>query len=204
MFYDKEEIEICSRTIVDKISADKNALSKLISEIQKEREILIQVATDIDIAKLGGLPDETVYKVYEIVLNQHTNLIKFNNIIQVASKMLNELGPTPESPKELNDALSEILKQKDQIDEAIFKSVSSSAKLFNEIAKRINQKLDFVMSMTPEEINYALRGGIYDDWEISNRPQHFILVYDLEKDDPLVYTGEKARVMELSLKLEKK
>jgi hypothetical protein len=38
---------------------------------------------------------------------------------------------------------------------------------------------------------------------MEGRLKHYIMLYDLEKDEPLVYTGEKARVMELNFKFEK-
>jgi len=41
-----------------------------------------------------------------------------------------------------------------------------------------------------------LGGGQFEEWEVEQRLSHYILVYDLEKDDPHVYSGEKSRTME--------
>ena len=321
MYYDQEEMETCSKMIVEKIMSDGSALNRLMTECQIEHDKLVQVAADLDSLKYGGLPEEVLYKVYEIFINQHTSVFRFSHTVRVAGKVgqerleiyleekiadkkraieymniltatpkdsfvategkellelgvrvekgedlkalisehtrefcwtpigysdeqpyteeyflkeynnlksmpgsfeeklqklkemnekirtertnvLNELNPEP-SIRNLADMLSEMTYMKDYVREALSRSMYSSRKIFAEIGKRIGKKEGFVKIMTPDEINYALHGGLYDDWEIENRVKHYILVFDLEKDDPLVYTGEKARVMELNFKFEK-
>jgi len=73
--------------------------------------------------------------------------------------------------------------------------------LFSEIGRRIYKRKEEVLLMTPEEIHVSLYNGVFDESEIEERKTHFILVYDLEKDAPHIYSGEKSRAMEALLKI---
>lgn len=321
MYYDQGEMDISSKMIVEKVMSDRGVMDRLMTECQIEHDKLVQVAADLDKLNYRGLPEEVLYKVYEIFLNQYTSVFRFSHTVRTAGKegqerleryleekvadkkkaieylniltatpkdsfvategkellelgvkvekgedlkalisehtkkfcwipigyrdeqpyteeyfinefnsiksmpgsfeeklqklkemndkirteremVLNELNPDP-SIRNLADMLSEMTYMKDYVREALSRSIYSSRNIFAEISRRIGKKKDFVMTMTPEEINYALHGGLYEDWEIENRVKHNILVYDWEKEDPLVYTGEKGRVMELNFKFEK-
>ncbi|MEM2974198.1 MAG: PEP-utilizing enzyme, partial [Candidatus Micrarchaeia archaeon] len=107
------------------------------------------------------------------------------------------------SVRNLADMLSEMTYLKDYVREALNMSILSSRKLYAEIGRRIGEKDSFVKMMTPEEINSALHGGQYDRFEIESRFDHYVVVYDWEKIDPIVYTGEKGRVMDLSFGFKK-
>jgi len=225
MYCDQEEMGNCSKSVVDKLTSDKNLLGRFSYECQIEQDKLRGAANDIDALKFGGLPDEILYKVYEILLNQYTEVCKYYNIASAASKEgKNRLekytaetangektvdnvdsadSHTDSQIKNLTDMLSEMDNRKEQIKGVFSETIDRTKRLFSELSKRTGQKEEVVMLMTPEEVRFALHTGKIEEWEIEGRSTHYIMLYDLEKDDPLVYTLEKARVMELSFKFEK-
>jgi phosphohistidine swiveling domain-containing protein len=321
MYYDEGEMDVCSRMIVEKVMSDRSVLDRIMSDCNTEHDKLVQVAADLDGLNYRGLPEEVLYKVYDIFLKQYVEVFKFSHIVRAAGKfgqerlemylaektndkkkaieylniltatpkdsyvategkellelgvkvekggdlqalidehtkkfcwtsigyydeqpntrehfleeyncikgmpgsfsdklqklkdmnnkirssreaVLSELSPEPDV-RNLADMLSEMTYIKDYAREALSISIYSSRKIFAEIGRRIGEKESFVKMMTPEEINFALHGGQYDRLEIGDRIDHYVLVYDWEKEDPMVYTGEKGRVMDLSFKFEK-
>jgi len=210
MFYDQEEMDNCSRLIVDKIISDRSSLDRFSSECQAEHDKLVQVAVDIESTKFGGLPDEIIFKVYDILLDQYTNLQKYSHICEAAikegKKREKDISPlssgSDSQTKNLADMLVEMNRLDSQLQEAFSKTQVNTKNLFVEMSKRSGQKQETILLVTPEEMKYVISTGKVEDWEIQGRLMHYLMVYDLEKDDPLVYTLEKARVMELSLHLE--
>jgi hypothetical protein len=192
-YYGPKDMEACLKKISESMNADKTVVGRLASDCKIEHDKLVQAAADIDKLDLVSLPEDTLHKVYSILLKQYTEVSKFSNIISAASK------DSKLAPLFLENNIT-----KDYVGEALSSVVLSSNNLFIEVSERLQKKEEFVMHMTPEEVDCGLHGGVFEDWEIESRFEHYILVYDMEKDDPHVYTGERARVMEVSLGLEKK
>lgn len=178
-----KNIDLCVKRMAEKVSFDSSATARIESDLKAEHTKLNQVAIDINGLNFSSLTDDVIYKVYSIVISQYSELCKYKNVSILSSKD-DRLAP-------LSMALLS-----GEIDSALSEARVSAEKMFGEIGKRVQKKRDFVDVMTPEEIHYALGGGQFDEWEVEQRTSHYILVYDLEKDDPHVYSGEKSRTME--------
>jgi len=208
-YHDQEEMNNAARDTTDKFM-DKSNLDRFLYESQIEQEKLLQVAKDIEGLKTGGLPDEIIFKVYEILLNQYSEVCKYSNLAEIVKKEGEkrlEKFKTEEGKESeiivIEERLKEIDVKKAQLQETSDKTIEGTRKLFDELAKRTGQKISSVMVMSPEDIKFAIHTGKVEDWEIEGKMKHYIMVYDWEKIDPMVYTLEKARVMELSFKFEK-
>ena len=182
-YYSPKNMGVCVKRMAEKVSFDSSATAQLESDFKAEHVKLNQVAADINGLDFSSLMDEVVYKVYSIVLSQYSDLCKYKNISVLSSKD-SHLAP-----------LSMTLAS-GEIDSALSETRASAERMFEAISKRVQRKRDFVDVMTPEEMHYALGGGSFEEWEVEQRMSHYILVYDLEKDDPHVYSGEKSRTME--------
>jgi len=168
-------------------------LNDLLSSSKKSISFAKQAISEISSFNLASLSNESVFKVYSLFLDIRTQLVK-NIAISELSRILNS-----SIHSDLDSLLS---KEGTSIDEMVY----LSSKLFDnnllvEIGTRIYKTKDYIQLMTPEEIQISLYNGIFDESEIEERKVHFILVYDLEKDAPHIYSGEKSRTMEASLKI---
>jgi hypothetical protein len=182
-YFGPKNMDLCVKRMAEKLSFDSSATARLESDFKAEHAKLNQVAADIGGLDFSSLADDVIFKVYSIVLSQYSELCKYKNVSILSGKD-SRLAP-----------LSMALLSND-IDSALSATRASAEKMFEAISKRVQQKRDFVDVMTPEEIHYALGGGSFEEWEVEQRMNHYILVYDLEKDDPHVYSGEKSRTME--------
>ena len=182
-YYGPKNMDLCVKRMAEKVSFDSSAAARLESDLKAEHAKLSQVAADIGGLDPSSLTDEVIYKVYSIVLSQYSDLCKYRNISVLSGKD-RRLAP-----------LSMVLVS-GEIDSALSETRSSAERMFEAIGRKVQRKRDFIDVMTPEEIHYALGGGQFEEWEVEQRMSHYILVYDLEKDDPHVYSGEKSRTME--------
>jgi len=187
-YYGPKNRDACIKRMAEHVSFDISVVARLESSFKAEHAKLSQVSADISGLDFPALTDEVIYKVYSVVLAQHSELCKYKNIAILSNKD-NRLAP-------VSMALAS-----GETDSALSEARASAERMFTDITRRIQQKRDFVDVMTPEEIHYALGGGSFDEWEVERRMGHYILVYDLEKDDPHVYSGEKSRTMEASFGL---
>lgn len=183
-YYGPKNMNVCVKRMAENMSFNSvSTTARLESELKAEHSKLNQVAVDISSLNFSSLTDEVLYKVYSIVISQYSELCKYRNISILSNK---DSRLTPLSMALLSG----------EIDSTLSETRVSAEKMFEEISKRVQKKRDFVDVMTPEEIQYALGGGQFEEWEVEERMNHYILVYDLEKDDPHVYSGEKSRTME--------
>lgn len=193
IFYDPNERAACSRKTSERLASDAAELERLSSDCKTEHGKLMQVAVDLDKLDLVSLSDDVLYKVYMALLKQYAEVFKFSSILRVMSK----------EEKLMNEFLERGITS-DYVEGALSGAVLSSNRLFTEISERLQRSEEFVMHMTPEELDCALHGGVFDELDVESRMDHYLLVYDLEKDNPHVYMDERARVMTVSLKLEKR
>ena len=191
-FYDPKEMSACSKKIAERLTADKLELEHLALNCKTEHDKLMQVAVDLDKLDLVSLSDDQLFKVYTILLKQYGEVFKFNSIMQAASK-----------DEKIANSFSGSNLNKDFVEEALSGAVLSANNLFTEIGERLQRNDEFAMHMTPEEMDCSLHGGIFEEWEVESRKEHYLLVYDGEKDNPIAYVGERSRVMEVSFNFNK-
>jgi len=189
VFYDLNEMNSCRKTLCDRLEANAEDIDVITSSCKSEHDKLIQVALDLDKVDLVSLPDATLYKLYDVILKQYTEFFKYSCILKLISK----------NEKLMTSFIERGISQ-DYIESAIVALMLSSNRLFLEISERLQRSEEFIMYMTPEEMECALHGGVFDELDVESRMKHYLLVYDLEKDNPHVYMDERARVMEISLK----
>ena len=182
-YYSPKNMDLCVKRMAEKVSFDSSAAARFESDFKAEHAKLSQVAADIGGLDLSSLTDEVIYKVYSVVLSQYSELCKYKNISIL-------------SGKDSRLASLSMVLASGEIDSALSDTRASAEKMFETIARKVQKKQDFVDVMTPEEVHYALGGGSFEEWDVEQRMSHYILVYDLEKDDPHVYSGEKSRTME--------
>ncbi|MEM2974197.1 MAG: hypothetical protein QW112_01040, partial [Candidatus Micrarchaeia archaeon] len=66
MYYDETEMNASSKMIVEKVMSDRSALDRIVSDCKIEHDKLVQVAVDLDELNYRRLPEETLYKIYDI------------------------------------------------------------------------------------------------------------------------------------------
>ncbi|VVB73114.1 Uncharacterised protein [uncultured archaeon] len=182
-FYGPKNRDLCVKRMAEHLSFDGSVVSRLESSSKAECSKLNQVAADLGGLDFSSLTDDVIHKVYSIVLSQYSEACKHKNMSILSGKD-SRLAP-------LSMALLS-----SEIDSSLSDARTASGRMFDEICKRVQRKREFVDVMTPEEMHYALGGGSFEEWEVEQRIDHYILVYDVEKDDPHAYSGEKSRTME--------
>jgi len=182
-YYGPKNMDLCVKRMAERVSFDSSVIARLESNFKAEHAKLSQVVADINGLDFPSLTNDVIYKVYSVVISQYSELCKYKNISILSGKDA-RLAP-------LSMALAS-----GEIDSTLSETKVSAERMFEDIVRRVQQKRDFVDVMTPEEIHYALGGGSFEEWDVEQRMNHYILVYDLEKDDPHVYSGEKSRTME--------
>jgi len=183
-----KNMDLCVKRMAEHVSFNISVVARVESGFKAEHSKLVQVAADINGLDFSTLTDEVIYKVYSVVLSQYSELCKYKNISTLSNKD-SRLAP-------ISMALAS-----GEIDSALSETRSSAEKMFTDITRRVQKKRNFVDVMTPEEMHYALGGGQVEEWDVEPRINHYLLVYDLEKDDPHVYSGEKSRTMEAMFEL---
>ncbi len=181
---------------VQNIESDGSKASiilELVDKCKKDYDSAMQAAKDLSEIDLESLPAESIYKIYSILLNQYSELAKPLFIYYLLSAVKSDMAFELESV--LKDKGLEV-----KIIEYSLKQLFGS-KIFEELSKRSYKSKKEIMLMSPEEIHNSIYGGVFEEWELENRKDHFIMVYDLEKDGPIIYSGEKSRVMEVSLNI---
>lgn len=148
---------------------------------------------DLDSLNFSSLSNEILNKIYSIVVSQsseNARMFFFSEMIRATNSNLDSI-------------ISSFLSSNSISKEEIF-SLSLNLfkeKMFEEIGKRIYKRKEEMFLMSPEEFYPSLYGGVFDESEIEERKSNYIVVYDLEKDAPHIYSGEKARAMEVSMKM---
>ena len=166
-------------------------ISGFADKCKSDYDSALQVISDLGEVGLPSLPNESLYKVYSIVMSQHSELSKSLYIHSLLSIVRS--GAASDFERALKERGIDLV-QLDLAAKHLFENG-----LFEELSKRSYKSKAEIMLMTPEEIHSSIYGGVFEEWELENRKSHFIMLYDLEKDGPLVYSGEKSRVMEVSL-----
>ncbi len=146
---------------------------------------------DLDALSFSSLSNEVLYKVYSIVTLQSSEVSR----MFFFSKMLEATNSG------LHSKLRSLFLEKSVSEEGIIQLSLNLFKegIFEEIGRRIYKRRQDTLLMSPEEFHSALYGGVFEEEELEERKSNYIVVYDLEKDAPHVYSGEKARAMEASL-----
>lgn len=168
----------------------KEIVSNMINEWIKKYISAEASIRDLKELNFSSFSNETLYKIYSIIISQGSDVMN----IYYAKKFL--LKSNSGIFNEIENALSN-----NNISDSSILSLRNNLfqnELFNEIGKRIYKRLDEVLLMSPEEMHSSLYGGVFDD-ELEERKSNYIIVYDLEKDAPHIYSGEKARAMEANL-----
>ncbi|MEM4589668.1 MAG: hypothetical protein QXK21_00150 [Candidatus Micrarchaeia archaeon] len=189
MFILEKDLEKFSKSIPTEVQ--NTLIQNFFSEWFKSYELAKISINDLNGLSFSSLSNEVLYKIYSIISMQSSDVSKiifFSKVLEVTNK-------------DMHSKLRTLLSNRSISDEEIL-SLSLNLfndKLFEEIGKRIYKNEKEILLMSPEEFHSALYGGVFDDEEIEERKTNYIMVYDLEKDAPHIYSGEKARAMEASL-----
>ncbi|MEM3407941.1 MAG: hypothetical protein QXW80_00720 [Candidatus Micrarchaeia archaeon] len=194
MFILGKDLENFSKSFSGPMSSNEvqNALiQNFFSEWLKSYESAKISLNDLNGLSFSSLSNDVLYKVYSIISTQSSDvgrMLFFSKILEAANK---------DAYLKLRDLLS----NKSISYEEIFSLSLNLFKddLFEEIGKRIYKNKKETLLLSPEEFYSSLYGGVFDEQEIEERKTNYIMVYDLEKDAPHIYSGEKARAMEASL-----
>ncbi|MCS7109276.1 MAG: hypothetical protein NZ903_00570 [Candidatus Micrarchaeota archaeon] len=167
------------------------SLDNFLLEWNRNYKLALVSLNDMKDIKLSSLPNETLYKIYSILLSQNIEVMKLFFLLKLYGSASNSR----------NSIFRQFVLEKSISYEDIFLTSVKllDSNIFEEISKRIYVTKDDALLMSPEEIYSALHGGIFDMEELKDRSLSYIMVYDLEKDAPHIYSGEKARVIEASL-----
>jgi hypothetical protein len=193
MFLYSFDIENASRGVNAFLEQRDMIMSDLISSSKKSMSLANQAVYEINSVNFASLSNESVFKVYSLFMDIRTDLMK-NIAVSELSRILNSSIHSDFDSYLSSEGIS--INNMNSMSSKIFDN-----RLFSEIGRRIYKRKEEVLLMTPEEIYVSLYNGVFDESEIEERKTHFILVYDLEKDAPHIYSGEKSRVMEASLKI---
>ncbi|MCX8202515.1 MAG: hypothetical protein N3G74_01785 [Candidatus Micrarchaeota archaeon] len=186
-----KDVEKFSSNLPQSNEAAQQLLKNFVSESHKSYESAKVSLNDLNSLSFSSLSNETLYKVYSIIVSQSSEVAR----LFFLSKILEATA------KDQHSIVQKFISEKSiQFDDIMPTSLSLfKDELFEEIGKRIYKKKQEAALMSPEEFHSALYGGVFDEEELAERKSNYIVVYDLEKDAPHIYSGEKARAMEASL-----